>query len=117
MTLREMLKTLKDDTIASIGAASGYMYIGSCKNLDEIEQTFDKFCQKQKDNYTLMKTLRRQNKRLNGNRIVTKKMLDKKAIYISTYTSPLDRAVLTTYKRECAPGIGIKVTGLERGRL
>ncbi len=116
MTLKETLEGLPAGTIVSIGAASAYMYIGP-KNLEEIEQVFEKCYQKQKDDYALFKKLRRNHKRLKGRIAVTKDMVNFKRIYVDTYIPVMDRDVLLTYDRQCTPGIGIKVCGLERGHL
>ena len=117
MTLKETLESLPVGTIVSIGVASGYMYIGPCQNFEEIEQVFKKFYQKQKEDYELYKSLRRKHKRLNGRKLVTKDMVRSKKFYVDTYIPVMDREVLITYGRQCTPGVGIKICGLERGKL
>ncbi len=117
MTLKETLEGLPASTIVSIGAASGYMYIGPCKNFEEIEQVFEKFRDKQQADYVLMKKLRRQHKKLRGSKVVTKDMINFKKLYVDTYIPPLDRDILITYDRQCTPGIGIKICGSEKGSL
>ena len=117
MKLKEYLESLPVNTSVSIGAASGYMYIGPCQNNDEIIHVFEKYCQKQKESYKNLMKLKRENKRNRGNKFVTKDMLDRKKIYLKNYVPVMDREVTEVYDRIAVPAIAVILPGLEKGVL
>ena len=117
MKLKEYLESLPVNTSVSIGAASGYMYIGPCQNNDEIIHVFEKYCQKQKESYKNLMKLKRENKRNRGNKFVTKDMLDRKKIYLKNYVPVIDREVTVVYDRIAVPAIAVILPGLEKGLL
>lgn len=117
MKLKEYLESLPVNTSVSIGAASGYMYIGPCQNNDEIIHVFEKYCQKQKESYKNLMKLKRENKRNRGNKFVTKDMLDRKKIYLKNYVPVMDREVTEVYDRIAVPAIAVILPGLEKGLL
>lgn len=117
MKLKEYLESLPVNTSVSIGAASGYMYIGPCQNNDEIIHVFEKYCQKQKESYKNLMKLKRENKRNRGNKFVTKDMLERKKIYLKNYVPVMDREVTEVYDRIAVPAIAVILPGLEKGLL
>ncbi len=117
MNLKEYLESLPMNTSVSIGAASGYMYIGPCQNNDEIIHVFEEYCKKQKESYKNLMKLKRENKRNRGNKFVTKDMLERKKVYLKNYVPVMDREVTEVYDRIAVPAIAVILPGLEKGLL
>lgn len=114
MLLGEYLASLPGDTIVSIGASSGYMYIGPCKCLDEIEAVFDNCRKCAEVELKYLTALRRRRKQEDRNLTFVNSKIASKKKYLREYVDALDREICDTYERLTVPGIGIKVAGDEK---